>query len=70
MIDPELTYAEQLERIEKKLDMVIDFFNIHPDRIPGRSRKELREMARAKIYRLQNKQNSVTKTAHGNKKDR
>ena len=68
MIDPEPTYEEQLERIEKKLDMVIDFFNIHPDRLPDRSRKELREMARAKIYRLQNKENS--KTAHGNKKDR
>lgn len=70
MIEPDVTYIKQLERIEEKLDRVIEFFNIHPDRVPDRSRKELREKARAKIFSLQKKQKSVTKTDYGNQADR
>lgn len=66
----DLIDKEKLDRIEKKLDMVIEFFNIHPDRVPDRSRKELREMARAKIFSLQKEQKPAKQPCYGNQKDR
>ena len=51
--------CERMDSIERRLDMVIDFFNIHPDRVPDRvpdrSRKDLKEKAKQAVFRLQNK---------------
>ena len=44
---------KDLQRIEEKLDKILDFFNIKQNQVPGRSRKELREQAIATVLKFQ-----------------
>ncbi|MBA2881794.1 ABC-type histidine transport system ATPase subunit [Desulfosalsimonas propionicica] len=52
---------QQLDRIEKKLDMIIEHFNIGASSQAKRSSREIDDIVRSKIYHLQNRQRRAKK---------
>ena len=51
--DPKTITPEDFQRLEAKLDRLIAFFNL--DATPGRSRRELENMADAAVLKFQRK---------------
>jgi len=60
-LDPNQVNQDQLDRIERKLDMIIDHFNIGASGRARRSNQEIEAVVREKIYKLQNRQKKAAK---------
>lgn len=52
---------EQMDRIERKLDMIIEHFNIGASGQARRSNQEIDSVVRDKIYLLQNRKRKAKK---------